>query len=169
MPCQWIVVGASRWFTTVISVGSPRVTTIGGPTDLSSEATIFFPSRTEQEKVRDFPPAALGSITRSIFRAAPEEVRAGADGDAFTLITITSPAMSFMLPIASWCACAVPALAASGSRYCSAITRLNTGTRSSLEKWNWKWQWNNQRPTCSGVHSIIIVLLGCRFWVTTGC
>src|SRR5208283_2706186 len=136
MPCQWIVVGASRWFTTLISVGSPRVTTMGGPTDLSSEATIFFPSRTEQENVGDFPSAALGSITRSIFRGVRTEAVTGADDDAFTLMVSTSPAMLFMAPIASWCACA--AVAASDSSFCFVIARLYSGTRSSVEKWNWK-------------------------------
>jgi hypothetical protein len=75
----------------VISVGSPRVTMMGGPTDLSSEATIFLPSRTEQEKVSDFPPAASDSITRSIFRGVAAEVGSGTDDGAFTLIMSTSP------------------------------------------------------------------------------
>src|ERR1022692_1132517 len=141
---------------------------MGGPTDLSSEATSFFPSRTEQENVRDFPPAALGSITRSSFLGVAAEAGTGADDGSFTLIMSTSPAMSFMVaPMVLGWACG--AIAASDSPYCSAITRLNTGTRSSVETWNWKWQWNSQRPACSGVHSIIIVLPGRRFCVTTDC
>ena|ERR1700756_1754620 len=100
MPCQWMTVGTSKWFTTVISVGSPRVKIMGGPADLSRGATIFFASRNEQEKVRDFPSAALGSMTRSILRVALAGEAGRADGGAFTLMASTKPDMSFMPPIA---------------------------------------------------------------------
>ena len=44
---------------------------------------MFFPSRTEQEKMRVFLAAALGSITRSIFRGVAVAAPTGADDGWF--------------------------------------------------------------------------------------
>src|SRR5581483_2421723 len=99
-----MVVGDDRVLTTVICVGRPRVTTMGGPTDLSSEATIFLPSRTEQEKVGSLPAAAVGSITRSsLWGVEALASWCTAVGEGLTLIISTRPAMSLMPLMDSSC------------------------------------------------------------------
>ena len=156
MPCQWIDVASGSRFTSVISTGSPRLSTSGGPGTGTGPraAAAILPASTNPRRRLVSEPARLALHEQrhpagaGVERAGGAGVLRSADDDRPGPARHAGPEVVV--------ACRGPRGTAASRR------RAGSARRATIV-----WQWNNQLPARSGVHVMPIVEPGAMSCVTT--